>query len=114
MDHDRITDVLPRSSKSLSHLEPDASAAVWPIIDRIIQRIDRARAPLHALISVLYRHYSLCSQVENIEWFSDQLDAFVDDDYILLDCPGQVRYVSSLLLLLVMMMALVRYRLSPG
>lgn len=52
--------------------------------------------------------------MENIEWFSDQLDAFVDDDYILLDCPGQVRYVSSLLLLLVMMMALVRYRLSPG
>jgi len=34
--------------------------------------------------------------LENSEWLKDELDAFGDDDYILLDCPGQVELYSHL------------------
>lgn len=34
--------------------------------------------------------YSMEYLVENLDWFSDELDAFAEDDYLLLDCPGQI------------------------
>lgn len=34
--------------------------------------------------------------LQNSEWLKDELDAFGDDDYVLLDCPGQVELYSHL------------------
>jgi len=34
--------------------------------------------------------------LQNSEWLKDELDSFGDDDYILLDCPGQVELYSHL------------------
>lgn len=27
---------------------------------------------------------------DNMDWFEEELSAFVDDDYLILDCPGQI------------------------
>ena len=34
--------------------------------------------------------------LQNCEWLKDQLDSFGDDDYVILDCPGQVDLYSHL------------------
>lgn len=34
--------------------------------------------------------YTMSYLSENLEWFSDQLDDFGDEDYLILDCPGQI------------------------
>ena len=34
--------------------------------------------------------YSMEYLVDNLDWFSDELDTFAEDDYLLLDCPGQI------------------------
>lgn len=34
--------------------------------------------------------------LENSEWLKDELDAFGEDDYVMLDCPGQVELYSHL------------------
>lgn len=34
--------------------------------------------------------------LENLSWLKDELDGFVDDDYIILDCPGQIELYSHL------------------
>ena len=34
--------------------------------------------------------YAMEYLVENMEWLGDELDAFAEDDYLLLDCPGQI------------------------
>ena len=34
--------------------------------------------------------------LQNSDWLRDQLDEFADDDYIMLDCPGQVELYSHL------------------
>lgn len=34
--------------------------------------------------------YAMEYLTNNLEWLEDQLDAFVEDDYLLLDCPGQI------------------------
>ena len=36
---------------------------------------------------LLYAMEYLC---DNLEWLGDELDAFAEDDYLLLDCPGQI------------------------
>jgi len=33
---------------------------------------------------------------QNLEWLKDELDQFDEDDYIVLDCPGQVELYSHL------------------
>lgn len=39
-----------------------------------------------------------CMEVilQNMEWLQDQLESFGEDDYILLDCPGQIELYSHL------------------
>jgi GPN-loop GTPase len=32
--------------------------------------------------------------VENLEWLREQADSFLDDDYLLIDCPGQIELYS--------------------
>lgn len=32
--------------------------------------------------------------VDNIDWLRDQLEGFLEDDYLLLDCPGQIELYS--------------------
>jgi GTPase SAR1 family protein len=32
----------------------------------------------------------------NLEWLDEQLESFVDDDYLLLDCPGQIELYTHL------------------
>jgi GTPase SAR1 family protein len=32
--------------------------------------------------------------VDNIEWLRDQLETFMEDDYLLIDCPGQIELYS--------------------
>jgi hypothetical protein len=34
--------------------------------------------------------------LQNSDWLKDELDGFVEDDYIILDCPGQVELYSHL------------------
>ena len=34
--------------------------------------------------------YSMEYLTENLDWLRDELDNFDDDEYLLLDCPGQV------------------------
>ena len=34
--------------------------------------------------------------LDNMEWLDDALDSFGDDDYLLLDCPGQIELYSHL------------------
>ena len=34
--------------------------------------------------------YAMEYLVENLDWLGAELDEFVDDDYLLLDCPGQI------------------------
>lgn len=34
--------------------------------------------------------YAMEFLVDNIEWLTEQLESFVEDDYLLLDCPGQI------------------------
>lgn len=34
--------------------------------------------------------YSMEYLLENMEWLEEELDRFLEDDYLLLDCPGQV------------------------
>lgn len=34
--------------------------------------------------------------LQNSEWLKDELDSFGDDDYVILDCPGQVELYSHL------------------
>jgi GTPase SAR1 family protein len=33
---------------------------------------------------------------QNIDWLKDELDSFDEDEYIILDCPGQVELYSHL------------------
>mmetsp|Transcript_16676 Transcript_16676/g.21682 ORF Transcript_16676/g.21682 Transcript_16676/m.21682 type:complete len:280 (+) Transcript_16676:80-919(+) len=34
--------------------------------------------------------YAMEYLLENLEWLEEQLDAFLEDDYLLIDCPGQL------------------------
>jgi GTPase SAR1 family protein len=34
--------------------------------------------------------YAMEYLVDNLEWLEDELDCFAEDDYLLLDCPGQI------------------------
>ncbi|RYG56445.1 hypothetical protein EON66_02895 [archaeon] len=34
--------------------------------------------------------------VENMEWLSDNLDGCLDEDYFLIDCPGQIELYSHI------------------
>ena len=34
--------------------------------------------------------------VENLSWLTDQADTFLDDDYLLIDCPGQIELYSHI------------------
>lgn len=40
--------------------------------------------------------YCMEHLIRNLEWLYDQLDAFGEDDYLILDCPGQVELYSHL------------------
>ena len=31
--------------------------------------------------------------LDNMDWLKDELDKFDDDEYIIFDCPGQVRTI---------------------
>ena len=42
---------------------------------------------------LLYCMEFLCS---NLEWLSDHLDSFLEDDYLILDCPGQIELYSHI------------------
>lgn len=33
--------------------------------------------------------------LDNMDWLKDELDKFDDDEYIIFDCPGQVRCMLS-------------------
>lgn len=33
---------------------------------------------------------------ENLDWLEEQLDGFIDDDYLLIDCPGQIELYSHI------------------
>eukprot|EP00741_Cyanophora_paradoxa_P019866 tig00000217_g19174.t1 len=34
--------------------------------------------------------------LENIDWFKEQVDEYLDDDYLVFDCPGQIELYSHL------------------
>lgn len=34
--------------------------------------------------------YAVEYLLDNLDWFEDKMDGFADDDYLLLDCPGQI------------------------
>ncbi|XP_053990695.1 GPN-loop GTPase 3-like [Hylaeus volcanicus] len=34
--------------------------------------------------------YAMEYVIENLDWLEDQLNYFIDDDYVLFDCPGQI------------------------
>jgi hypothetical protein len=34
--------------------------------------------------------YAMEFMADNMSWFTDQLETFVEDDYLILDCPGQI------------------------
>ena len=40
--------------------------------------------------------YAMEYLIQNYEWLQEQLDYFVEDDYIILDCPGQIELYSHL------------------
>ena len=52
--------------------------------------------------------------LENSEWLKDELDNFGEDEYIILDCPGQVELYSHLTIMhdLVEMMTSWNFRLA--
>ena len=39
--------------------------------------------------------YAMEHLIDNIDWLGAELDDFVDDDYLLLDCPGQIELYTS-------------------
>jgi GPN-loop GTPase len=57
-------------------------------VDEVME--DKGLGPNGALI------YCMEYLLQNIEWLIDQLDGFADDDYIILDCPGQIELYSHL------------------
>jgi GPN-loop GTPase len=34
--------------------------------------------------------------IDNLEWLTDHLDTFLEDDYLLVDCPGQIELYSHI------------------
>lgn len=51
---------------------------------------ERGLGPNGALI------YCMEHLMQNIEWLYDQLEGFGEDDYVILDCPGQIELYSHL------------------
>jgi len=87
------------NSKRIVHfvnLDPAAEVFNYPIsidikdlitVDEVMEEL--SYGPNGGLV------YALEHLMENIEWFGDQLGEF-EDDYLLIDCPGQIELYSHL------------------
>ena len=92
-DHCRVT----KRSMHVGNLDPAAEFSAYDAAFDIRDLVDVDEAmdelgygPNGGLV------YCMEFLLQNSDWLKDELDNFVEDDYIILDCPGQVELYSHL------------------